>query len=105
MKNIAIISPSRRDLEAYLLANPWINAGAVTPVTAPEDLHGHGGLVLALPGWQWSPSIARPRAILDLISAHGMQLVVLEQAAYQLQPEPGQSVEQLVAAGDPLGAL
>ena len=105
MKRIAIIATSRRDLESYLLANPWINAEAVTPVTSTEDLHGHGGLVLALPGWQYSPSIARPRAILEFIGAHGMQLVVLEQAAYLLSPIPGPSIEQMVAGGDPIGAL
>lgn len=87
MKNIAIISPSRRELEAYLLANPWINAGAVTTVTSSEDLHGYGGLVLALPGWESSPSIARPRALLEFMAAHGMQLVVLEHAAYEITPQ------------------
>lgn len=82
MKQIPILAGSQIELDCYLRANPWINKQAVIRVTQPYDLHGHGGMVLALPAWQASPSIANPRGILEFIAAHGMQLVALEQAAF-----------------------
>lgn len=85
MMKIPIISPSRYELQAFLDHNPWINRDAVVPVTDAKDLRGRAGLVLALPGWQYSPSIRSPRELLEVITARGMQLVVLEQAAYQLK--------------------
>lgn len=94
MKNIPILAPSRLHLQSFLSGNPWINPEHVVRVESDHDLHGHGGLVLALPDWQHSPSIARPRAILEFINSTGMQLVVVS-GVYA----------ELVAGGDPLGAI
>lgn len=84
MKNILIIAGSQLELQAYVAANTWINSEAVVRVTKAEDLLGHAGLILALPGWQASPSIENPRRLMEFIGVRGMQLVVLEQAAYVL---------------------
>lgn len=86
MKYILIVAGSRIELNAFLEANPWINREAVISVREADDLRTRGGLVLALPGWEHSPSIRRPRELLEAITRQGMQLVVLEQAAYQIRP-------------------
>lgn len=84
MKQIPIIAGSNLELQAYVAANTWINPEAVVRITKAEDLLGHHGLVLALPGWESSPSIQYQRRLMEFIMVRGMQLVVLEQAAYQL---------------------
>lgn len=85
MKNILIIAGSQLELQAYVAANTWINPEAVVRITQAEDLLGQHGLVIALPGWEASPSIANPRRLMEFIMVRGMQLVVLEQAAYQFK--------------------
>lgn len=82
MKNLPVIAGSQVELDCYLRANPWINPNAVARVTCPLDLLGHVGMVIALPAWEASPSIAHPRQILQTIAENGLQLVVLENAAY-----------------------
>lgn len=84
MKQIPIIAPSRVELAGFLEANPWLNAGAVVEIREAADLDGHTGLVLALPGWNCSPSIRDPRGMLASINAMPVQLVVLEYAAYSV---------------------
>lgn len=99
MKYLPIISGSRIELDAFLNANPWIDRERVVRIREAVDLKDRAGLVLALPGWEFSPSIRRPRELLTTIAARGMQLVVLEQAAYQLTPGAGgPSLESKIAA-------
>lgn len=106
MKNIPILAPSRLHLLAFLAACPWINHEHVVAVESERDLHGHGGLVLAIPGWEHSPSIARPRDILEFINSTGMQLVVVSSIYAELAVSDRLTPdEQLVAGGDPLGAI
>lgn len=98
MKNLPIIAGSRLELDAFLDANPWVERDRVVRIREAADLYDRAGLVLALPGWEYSPSIQRPRELLSTIAQRGMQLVVLEQAAYQLSPGPaGLSIESKVA--------
>jgi hypothetical protein len=99
MKYLPIIAGSRIELDAFLNANPWIDRECVVRIGESADLLGRAGLVLALPGWEFSPSIRRPRELLTTIATRGMQLVVLEQAAYQLTPGAGgPSLESKIAA-------
>jgi hypothetical protein len=105
MKQIPIIAPSRVELVAFLEANPWLNAGAVVEIREASDLDGHTGLVLALPGWQCSPSIRDPRGMLASIAERPMQLVVLENADYKLAERVVGFGDQWVCGGDPLGAI
>lgn len=79
MNTIAILAPSRHHMQGFLAVNPWINPGCAIYVESESDIVGCVGLVFAMRDWQLSPSIARPRAILERInSSNGLQLVVLE---------------------------
>lgn len=89
MKTIAILAPSRRHLMGFLAVNPWINPDHVVQVESEHDLVNRVGMVLALRGWENSPSIARPRAILEQINASDyLQLVVLEMVYVPMTTEP-----------------
>ena len=107
MKHILILAPSRNQAHDFLVENQWINHGRARIVHSPNDLRGISHcLVLALPGWQHSPSITHPRTILEEIARRNMQLVALEQdVAYRPRRESLTPDEQLVAGGDPLGAI
>lgn len=89
MKHIPILTPSRNHLQGFLAVNPWIDPARVLRVESEQDLVNHVGLVLALRGWENSPSIARPRAILEQINASDyLQLVVLEMVYVPMTADP-----------------
>lgn len=104
MKTIPILAPSRQHLHGFLAVNAWINPEHVVLVESVADIMNRVGLVLAMRDWQHSPSIVGPRTILEYIrSEPTLQLVAIENhylPMLGITPE-----DQLVAGGDPLGAI
>lgn len=86
MQTLPILAASQVELDAFLRANPWLNPNFVQRVSEPKHLQWRGGLVLAVPGWEFSGSIAHPREILQVIHSRDMQLVVLDHADLQYVP-------------------
>lgn len=86
MKYLPILAGSHIELQAFLRANPWLNPRQVFRVFDRPSLQAisRGHLLLALPGWDGSPTIENPRAMLQMIHERHLQLVVLENAAYHL---------------------
>lgn len=96
MKYLPILAGSHIELQAFLRANPWLNPRQVFRVFDRPSLLaiGRGQLLLALPGWDSSPSIDNSREMLQEIHARHLQLVVLENASYCLRdPEPAAAID------------
>ncbi len=85
-QKLPILAPSQVELLAWLRANRWINPEHVQRVLKPQDFDAGAPMLLALPGWNLSPTISDPRGILQRAHSLGVQVLVLERAAFKLTP-------------------
>ena len=85
-KKLQIVAPSQVELLDWLKANRWVNHEHVQRVLKPQDIDAGAPLLLGLPGWNLSPTITDPKGILQRAHALGVQVLVLERAAYDLTP-------------------
>lgn len=106
MKYLPILAGSHIELQAFIRANPWLNPFRVFRVFDRPSLQAidRGQLLLALPGWEGSPTVESPRSMLQMIHERHLQLVVLENASYCLRdPEPATEIDDESPRAQALG--